>query len=190
MAEDSNNFNLNFEQQMLNPNNMGVSKIIAPYRGSSVKEQVYKNIEKNDAEYYKFIVKNYGSYENFLSEKHINDEASVFDPDSDYIIDTTIITKDSELKTDHVSSDEVLTEILSGICTVFFIKRTNGASRKLTCTLQSKYIPSTQKGIRQNFFSPMAGNRIGVWDLNEQAWKSFYMSTVIKFVRDDTTDLE
>jgi hypothetical protein len=36
----------------------------------------------------------------------------------------------------------------------------------------------------------MAGDRIGVWDLNEQAWKSFYMSTVIKFVRDDTTDLE
>jgi hypothetical protein len=36
----------------------------------------------------------------------------------------------------------------------------------------------------------MANGRIGVWDLNEQKWKSFYMGNVFRFVRDDSESLE
>jgi hypothetical protein len=36
----------------------------------------------------------------------------------------------------------------------------------------------------------MRGDRILIWDLNENGWKSFYMERVIKFVRDDTIGLE
>jgi hypothetical protein len=190
MPNTPNNFNSNFEKQMLDSNNFGINKIIAPYGGSSLQKQTYDDLQKEDIEYQKFITRTYGSYDNFLTIKNINTESTVFNPGSDYIIETTVITEDKELKTDHISSDEILLEMLSGVCTVFFIKKTTGSSRKLTCTLQEKYIPSTQKKTRQNFFSPMAGDRIGVWDLNQRTWKSFYMSNVFKFVRDDTTDLE
>ena len=190
MAQKPTNFNSNFEKEMLSPTNYGLEKLVEPYHGSSLQQQTYEDLQKEDIEYQKFIVRTYGSYENFTTIKHINTEADVFDPSSDYIIETSVITNEKELKTDHISSDEVLLEMLSGVCTVFFIKKTTGSSRKLTCTLQEKYIPSTQKKARQNFFSPMAGDRLGVWDLNQRAWKSFYMSNVFKFVRDDTTDLE
>jgi hypothetical protein len=190
MPQQPNNFNFNFEKEMLAQDNYGLDKLVAPYHGSSVRQQTYEDLQKEDLEYQKFIIRTYGSYDNFSTIKNINTESDVFDPGSDYIIETTVITDEKELKTDHISSDEILLEMLSGVCTVFFIKKTTGSSRKLTCTLQEKYIPSTQKKARQNFFSPMAGDRIGVWDLNQRTWKSFYMSNVFKFVRDDTTDLE
>jgi hypothetical protein len=81
-------------------------------------------------------------------------------------------------------------ENLSGVCTIFFTKKTNGMTRRLTCTLNEQYMPTSEFSNRSNFFSPMGGDRIGVWDINEQAWKSFYMSSVFKFVRDDTVGNE
>ena len=124
-----------------------------------------------------------------MQQNKINQTISVFDPTTDYVLDATVITKDASYKTDHLSAQETLMENLSGVCSVWFI-RTDGSTKRLNCTLQQKFIPTKEWPTRTSFFSPMAGDRIGVWDLNEQKWKSFYMSKVFKFVRDDTTGLE
>jgi hypothetical protein len=104
-------------------------------------------------------------------------------------MDVSIIKKDKVYKTDHISTQEVIMENLSGVCTVWFIK-VNGSTRRLTCTLQADKIPESQDDVRYNFFSPLSNGRVGVWDINEQAWKSFYMRNVFKFVRDDSQSIE
>jgi hypothetical protein len=80
-------------------------------------------------------------------------------------------------------------ENLSGVCSIWFLKR-NGNTRRLNCTLSSLSIPSGEFDTRNKFFSPMANARVGVWDLNEQKWKSFYMGNVFRFIRDDSESLE
>jgi hypothetical protein len=114
---------------------------------------------------------------------------AIFDPTTDYIVDVTIIKEDAFYKTNHISSQEIILENLSGVCSVWFTKK-NGSTRRLNCTLDTKYMPGKEFNTRANFFSPMAGDRVGVWDINEQRWKSFYMNNVFKFVRDDTSGIE
>jgi hypothetical protein len=188
--ESNSNFNNKITEELLDPYSLGVDKLIAPYRGSSIQKETYDTLETEDKLYNQFIIRQYGSYQNFLTQNKIQRSIQIFDPTIDYIIDATVITKDAAYKTDHLSSQETLMEILSGVCTVYFIKKTTGSSRRITCTLERGAVPSTYAAVRSSFFSPMAGDRIGVWDLNERKWKSFYMSSVYKFVRDDTTSLE
>lgn len=191
MAEESNNdFNVRLTNQLLDANSIGQNMMIAPYSGSDIQKETYKSIQKNDTLYKLFIQRNYGSYENFLSAKKLLQDITVFDPTIDYIIDTTVITKDISYKTDHLSAQEVINENLSGVCTVYFTKKTTGTVRRLQCTLNETLIPNSQNSIRSNFFSAGRGDLVGVWDINIQAWRSFYMSSVIKFVRDDTTSIE
>jgi hypothetical protein len=104
-------------------------------------------------------------------------------------MDVTVITKDAYYKTDHISASEVIMESMSGICSYNFIKK-DGTTSKVNGTLDIKYLPSKELQTRTNFFSPLAGDRIVVWDIAKQHWASFYMSKMFKFVRDDTTDLE
>jgi hypothetical protein len=191
MAEESNNaFNIELTKQLLDSNSIGQNKLIAPYTGSSIQKESYNRIEKNDILYKLFIQKNYGSYENFLMAKKLLQDITIFDPSVDYIIDTTVITKDISYKTDHLSTQEVINENLSGVCTVYFTKKTTGTVRRLQCTLNENLVPNSQSAIRSNFFSAGRGDLVGVWDINIQAWRSFYMSSVIKFIRDDTTSIE
>lgn len=191
MAEESNkDFNARLTDQLLDSNSIGQNMLVAPYSGSSIQKEAYNRIEKNDVLYKLFIQKTYGSYENFLFTKKLLQDITVFDPTIDYIIDTTVITKDVAYKTDHLSTQEVINENLSGVCTVYFTKKTTGTVRRLQCTLNETLIPSSQNLIRSNFFSAGRGDLVGVWDINIQAWRSFYMSSVIKFVRDDTTSIE
>jgi hypothetical protein len=191
MAEESNNaFNIELTKQLLDSNSIGQNKLIAPYTGSSIQKESYNRIEKNDILYKLFIQKNYGSYENFLLAKRLLQDITIFDPSVDYIIDTTVITKDISYKTDHLSTQEVINENLSGVCTVYFTKKTTGTVRRLQCTLNENLVPNSQSAIRSNFFSAGRGDLVGVWDINIQAWRSFYMSSVIKFIRDDTTSIE
>jgi hypothetical protein len=191
MAEESDNaFNIELTKQLLDSNSIGQNKLIAPYSGSSIQKESYNRIEKNDVLYKLFIQKNYGSYENFLMAKKLLQDITIFDPSVDYIIDTTVITKDVSYKTDHLSTQEVINENLSGVCTVYFTKKTTGTVRRLQCTLNENLVPNSQSAIRSNFFSAGRGDLVGVWDINIQAWRSFYMSSVIKFIRDDTTSIE
>jgi hypothetical protein len=80
-------------------------------------------------------------------------------------------------------------EALSGVCTVIFMK-VDGSVGRITGTLDKAAMPTSQYENRSKFFSPLKGDRIVVWDINKQDWRSFYMERVIKFVRDDTIDLE
>lgn len=175
--------------ELLSPYSFVASKSIVDYRVSELQKKTYKTTVDEDDDYTSFILKQYGSYENFLKERQILQDIHVFDPDVDYTLDATIIKKDAAYKTDHMSAQETLLETLSGICTVWFIKG-NGSTRRLTCTLKSSQIPNAEHDNRRNFFRPMKYDRIGVWDLNEQKWKSFYMGRVFKFVRDDSTSAE
>lgn len=171
------------------PGSFADSKEFKDYRSSLIQKETYDTLQKEDLMYQRFLTQTYGSYDNFLQQNKLLQDITVFDPTIDYIVDVTVITEESFFKTNHISSQEVILENLSGVCSVWFTKR-NGMVRKLNCSLDRKYLPTKEYGTRAGFFSPMAGDRIGVWDLTEGGWKSFYMNSVIKFVRDDTTGIE
>lgn len=192
MAEEiPNNFDARLIQEFNEQNFSFVDsrEIVSNYSGSEQQIQNYKRKTFNDKIFNNFIVQNYGSFENYLRAKQINEASTIFDPRTDYRVDVKIVTKDQMLVSDHISVDEIIMELLSGVCTLFFLKK-DGSSRRLTGTLESSYMPSSENDSRSSFFSPMAGNRIGVWDINEQSWKSFYISNLIKFIRDDTVGTE
>lgn len=186
--EEEKNYNF-LDQEFTAPGSLLNSKEQRDYRATQLQKQTYDKLQKNDIAYQRFLSNIYGSYENFIQQNKLLREINVFDPTVDFITDVTVVTENAFYKTNHISSQEVIMENLSGVCTVWFTKN-DGSTRRLTCTLESKYMPSLEYEVRTNFFSPMAGNRIGVWDINQQAWKSFYMSRVFKFVRDDTVGIE
>lgn len=189
MEENQNNFEERLSSELNAPGSFFNTKEQKEYRRSYLQKQTYDNLQRDDLLYQKFITQTYGSYDNFLQQTRIAQDISVYDPTMDYILDVTVITDDTFFKTDHISSQEIIMENLSGICSVWFTKK-DGSSKRLNCTLDRKYLPTKEYNTRVNFFSPMPGDRIGVWDLNEQKWKSFYMGKVFKFVRDDTSGLE
>lgn len=159
------------------------------YSGSKLQKETYQKLEREDAIYNQFIKNTYGSYENFLTQTKMFQDISVYDPTIDYVMDVTVITEEASYKTDHISSQEVIMEALSGVCTVVFMK-VDGSIGRITGTLDKKAMPTSQYQTRTNFFTPLSGDRIVVWDINKQDWRSFYMDRVIRFVRDDTIALE
>lgn len=159
------------------------------YLGSEVQTRTYERVQKSDAMYQQFIRQNYGSYENFLQANKINQAAQVYDPTVDYIMDVRVVTEDQSYESDHISTQEVIMEALSGVCTVVFMKK-DGSVGRITGTLDPDYIPQSESATRRQLFSPQRGDRVIMWDLNKQDWRSFYMDKVIKFVRDDTIGLE
>lgn len=159
------------------------------YSGSRLQVDTYKKLEQDDMLYDQFIKTTYGSYENFYRMNKINQGVSIYDPTIDYIMDVTVITEEESYKTDHISSQEVIMEALSGVCTVIFMK-VDGSVGRITGTLDRKAMPTSQLQTRRNFFTPLKNDRIVMWDLNKQDWRSFYMDRAIRFVRDDTIALE
>lgn len=177
----------NFSEQLTQE---GFSKAFAgEYVGSTIQKETYDRLQQNDKFYQRFINENFGSFDNYLVQTRVGQASSSFDPTIDFVMDVTIITKEKSFKSDHISSQEVIMEALSGVCSVIFMK-VNGSVGKIVGTLESSYIAPTQLQNRLKFFSPLPKDRIVVWDINKQGWRSFYMENVIKFVRDDTTDLE
>jgi len=175
-------------KQLLNPYNFISAKSISDYESSLARRETYESVVEDD-EYKRYVVRQYGSYENFLKAKKIFQDVHVFDPNTDYILDVTVIKKDVAYKTDHMSAQEVILENLTGVCSVWFIKN-DGSSKRLNCTLKKDLMPDVADDQRKSFFTPQRYDRIGVWDINEQKWKSFYMGRVFKFVRDDSIALE
>lgn len=160
------------------------------YSGSKLQENLYQSVYDKDSIYADYIKETYGSYENYLKVKKIQRPMSLYDPSVDYIIDVNIYTRDAIYRTDHISSDQIIMEALNGVCTVVFMKVTTGTVGRITGTLEKNAIPTSQHRVRRQLFSPQRGDRIIMWDLNKSDWRSFYMNMVIKFVRDDTLDLE
>jgi hypothetical protein len=164
------------------------------YAGSDEQKEKYKDVFTEDSEFTSYLIKKYGSVENYLEQKKLKYKGSVFNPLTDYVVDVTIISENNKLyKANHISVDELLLESLNGICTFYYIKVDN-TSGKTTGTLNSNFIPDDQQGNRSLMFSPISsrtkGPRIIMWDINKQRWNSFYMKNLIKFVRDETGDVE
>ena len=185
----SKEFNDRITKQILDPLNFATSKSVFNYRSDDIHNDKYKAIEGQDEEFMNYVKKIYGDYETYLKKTKIKRDIHVFDPSVDFLIDVSIVKKDAVYNTDHISASEVIMENLSGVCSVWFLKK-DGNTRRLNCTLAAANIPSGEYDTRSRFFSPMAGSRIGVWDINEQRWKSFYMGNVFRFVRDDSESLE
>lgn len=191
MAEEENKFNEKLSEDIQKDlqENLFAREFGGEYSGSRIQFETYKSLEKKDEEYIKYINENYGSYQNYLQQSRIDMGTNVYDPNTDYILDVNIVTKDKSYRTDHISTEEVIMEALTGVCTVVFMK-VDGSVGRITGTLEKKLIPTQQYRVRAMAFSPQKGDRVLMWDLNKQDWRSFYMERVIKFVRDDTTGLE
>lgn len=191
MAQEKSNFNEELTAQILEglQDSTFERKFGGDYQGSELQKETYKTLEEQDDNYNQYITKNFGSYQNFLQQKKIQTSINVFDPTVHYMMDVTVITDEIAYKTDHISPDQLIMEALSGICTVLFLDKDNNAKR-LVGTLERKTIPTKELPTRASFFSPMSGDRIGLWDINKQGWRSFYMNKAFKFVRDDTIGLE
>lgn len=160
------------------------------YDGSPYQIKTYENLEKSDPLYALYISRNYGSYRNFLfAFQLMEDQSPVFDPRYDKKAEVTVITKDKFYKSDHISPIEAIMEALSGVCTVDYLKK-DGRPEKLVGTLKKELIGSNEATERFNFFSPLPGNRIVLYNLVKQSWSSFYMANLLKFTRDDTIGIE
>jgi hypothetical protein len=73
---------------------------------------------------------------------------------------------------------QLVNELKKSICTLFFYKATNGAFRRMVCTLKG-YEPVPSK-----FNKP---GIVVVWDLDHNNWRSFYPDRVFKLVRNENT---
>jgi hypothetical protein len=159
------------------------------YRGSAYQLKTYESLE-NDPLYTRFLTLNYGSFKNFLFAFQIEETQSpIFDPRYDVQADVTVITKNVYYKSSHISPMEMILEAMTGVCTVDVLNKTNN-SMKLTGTLKKELILPDRAAERYNFFSPLPGNRIVMWNMVKQKWSSFYMNKLIRFIKDDSTDLE
>ena len=160
------------------------------YDGSAYQIKTYENLESSDPLYARYISQTYGSYNNFLfTNQLVETQSPIFDPRYDRRVDVTIITKDKFYKSNHISAIEMIMEAMSGICTIDYIKK-DGRPNKLVATLDKEKINSNKSSDRTKFFSPLPGERIVMWNIIKQEWSSFYMSNLIRFVRDDTIGIE
>lgn len=160
------------------------------YQGSDEQIKIYESIGQKDTSFKLFVIKTYGSYENFLRANDVlRSQFAIFDPRKDFKAEVSIITEDKFFKADHISSIELIMEALYGRCTVDYIDR-NGRSHKIFGTLNKNLIPQSKMAERINFFSPLKNNRIVLFNLIKGDWSSFFMGGLIRFVRDDTVGIE
>lgn len=76
---------------------------------------------------------------------------------------------------------QIYDQLRASVCTLFFYKVTNGAYRKMVCTLRG-YEPV-----------PSIYNRPGVivvWDLEANNWRSFYPNRIFKLIRNEQTTVQ
>jgi hypothetical protein len=160
------------------------------YQGSEEQIQTYEDLQTSDPSFLRYIIATYGSYDNYLASNRVKTHAfDLFDPRYDFQADITIITKEKFYKTDHISSAELIMEALSGKCTIDYLNK-KGQAQRMYASLNKSIIPLDKAEERYQFFSPLRGNRIVLFNLVKQDWSSFYMSGLIRFVRDDTIGIE
>lgn len=164
-------------------------KKIDEYVGSDYRSQLYKTLSTKDKLFSKFLKGYFGSEENFSEFTESLNENKTYDPSRDQQAEIVIITKENYFKAGYISQIEVLLELLSGICTIEYM-RVNGRADRLICTLSEDLIPQSQEDIRYDAFSGLPGKRILVWDLIKGGWASFYLQNLIRFVRDDTSGIQ
>lgn len=164
-------------------------KQVEDYFESDYRSSLYKTISTKDKLFNDFLKGYFGSSENFIKFTTALAENKTYDPSVDQLAEIVITTKEKYFKASYISQTELLFELLSGICTVEFV-RIDGRADRLICTLSEELVPQSQSDVRYDAFSGLAGRRILVWNLIKGDWSSFYLETLIRFVRDDSSEIE
>lgn len=159
------------------------------YLESDYRLRKYKEISEDDIEFSSYLKSLYGSGKTFFEANQDVVQNKTFNPNTDYTAEVVIITEDNYFKSDFISQTETMFELLGGICTIEYFK-VNGSIGKITGTLSSKYVPDSQSDTRANAFGGLPGSRMLVWDVINTRWVSFYMSNLVRFVRDETSGIE
>jgi len=79
------------------------------------------------------------------------------------------------------SINQIMEQLQRGECTLFFYKISDGAFRRMRCTLQKEQ-PVPSKYNREGI--------VVVWDLDAAQWRSFYPNRVFKLIRNEKTDAQ
>tara|TARA_Y100001938_G_C7938776_1_gene353183 strand:- start:43 stop:315 length:273 start_codon:yes stop_codon:yes gene_type:complete len=76
----------------------------------------------------------------------------------------------------------LIDSLISGEVRVIFRKRSNNTIRDLLCTLNIDVIPPEQLLVLNKIISSPQLDKITVWDLEKNDWRSFYMDSVINTI--------
>jgi len=95
-----------------------------------------------------------------------------------------------KIEINNPSPSEITSELGKGVCTVWFGRKTypQGVTRRMTCTLDESKFAGKYRGQ-----SPSRSRKPGlipVWDLDASNWRSFYLGSVTRLVRNEETDVE
>jgi hypothetical protein len=159
------------------------------YLKSEYRLQMYKSVSQSDSDFNIYLKNMYGNISNFFEANTDLVENKTFNPRTDFLAEVSIITKDHYYKSDFISMNEVILEMLNGVCTVEYFK-INGQISRLTTTLDDVFVPDSQNDVRRFAFGGLPGKRVLCWDLIKEKWSSFYMKNLKRFIRDETSGLE
>ena len=95
-----------------------------------------------------------------------------------------------KIEINNPSPSQITSELGKGVCTVWFGRRTypQGVTRRMTCTLDESKFTGKYRGR-----SPSQSRKPGlipVWDLDASNWRSFYLGSVTRLVRNEETDAQ
>lgn len=99
---------------------------------------------------------------------------------------------------DNPSKEQIIEQLRTGDCTVYFAKVTDGTQRTMKCTLIPAAWPAKYKGKKStiaSIFADAASGKHGkqflipVWDLEASQWRSFYTNRVSRLIRDENTPI-
>ena len=162
---------------------------IAEYIGSRFRMEKYKFLSENDLLFNSFLQQIYGGRENYFDFNESLKEKRVYNPATDFEADVSVITEENFFKSSYISSNELILELIDGICTIDFL-RVDGLAGHIVGTLSEEYVPQTYSDVRFAAFGGLPGNRILVWNTLKSKWSSFYMSNLRRFVKDETSGIQ
>jgi hypothetical protein len=95
-----------------------------------------------------------------------------------------------KIEINNPSPSQITSELGKGVCTVWFGRKTypQGVTRRMTCTLDESKFDGKYRGR-----SPSQSRKPGlipVWDLDASNWRSFYLGSVTRLVRNEETDVQ
>jgi hypothetical protein len=95
-----------------------------------------------------------------------------------------------KIEINNPSPSQITSELGKGVCTVWFGRKTypQGVTRRMTCTLDESKFDGKYRG--QSPSQSRKPGLIPVWDLDASNWRSFYLRSVTRLVRNEETDVQ
>ena len=165
------------------------TKKLEDYNSSNYRIQKYKEVVEKDQEFNKYLKGLYGSSDTYFQMNRDLIENKIFNPLTDFQAQVEIVTADTFYKSNFISQNETVLELLGGICTIEFIK-IDGRIDRIVASLSQNFLPQSQVQTRNFAFGGLPGSRVLVWNMLKQKWASFYMSRLQRFIRDDTSGIQ